>query len=221
MVKIKGLVAVGVILLFLGLAMNPATAKATINNRFEVNTIGHLASVQLSDQDLTTMEKFLPLLIEKMQTVTSFSQVIEVVQSLIKEYGRHPILVLILTLVIKSINFSYKFGQFRPVRQNAFVISWGFTHKLFSYRSLGVQMIRPLTGWYYSGASNVVLDSRTIILDPYPLGVKMVTGRQIGFMTGFVGLYIHRSGTNFENAMTYFVGYASVIRAFDLSPLVD
>jgi len=79
-------------------------------------------------------------------------------------------------------------------------------------------MIRPLTAWYYSGNSASVLDSYTIILDPYPLGIKVLTGRQIGYMTDFIGLYVKGSGTNTENSITYFFGYAKLIRGFDLSP---
>jgi hypothetical protein len=165
------------------------------------------------------MEEFLPVLLEKMQTATSSSELIEIVKNCITDYGRHPILVLILTLLIKTINFNFKLGQFLPARRNAFVISWGFTKKFLSYKSLGIQMIRPITGWYYSGQSNVLLDSRTIILDPYPLSIKMISGRQIGFMRNFIGLYVHRSGPNVENAITYFFGYANIIRGFDLSPV--
>jgi len=185
----------------------------------EIGTIGDLASIQLSERDLTTMEKFLPLLVEKMQTATSYSEIIDLTQCFMKQYGRHPVLVLILNLLIKTINFQFKFGQIRPVRINAFVISWGYTNKIFSYRSLGMQMIKPLTAWYYSGRSDRVLNSYTIILDPYPLGIKVLTGRQFGYMTNFIGLYIHRSGITAEQSMTYFIGHAKIIRGFDLSPL--
>ena len=221
MAKIKGILAVGVILLFLGLAVSPVTSQATIRDRLEIGTIGNLASIQLSEQDLTTMEKFLPIFIEKMQTATSYSEIIDLTQCFMKEYGRHPVLVLILNLLIKTINFQFKLSQLRPVRINAFVISWGFTNQLLSYRSLGIQMIRPITGWFYSARYNSLLDSRTIILDPYPLGIKVITGRQIGYMTNFIGLYIHRSGINAEQSITYFLGYAQTIRAFDLSPVYD
>jgi len=63
MVKIKGILAVGVILLFLGLAFSPVTAHTTIKDQLEVSTIGDLAPVQLSEKDLTTMEKFIPALL--------------------------------------------------------------------------------------------------------------------------------------------------------------
>ena len=215
MAKIKGILAVGVILLFLGVAFSPVTAQTTIKEQLNVSTIDDLAPVQLSEKDLTTMEKFLPALLEKMQTATSYSELIETVQSFMKEHGRQPVLVLILTLLIKCIDFKFKFNQFRPIRKNAFVMSWGFTNK---FLSPSISMIRPITGWFYSGKSNVVLNSRTIILDPYPFSIKMLDGRQIGLMTNFIGLYIYRSGTIADKAITFFFGYAKTIRGFDLSP---
>ena len=219
MVKIKGIFTVGVILLFLGLAVSPVLAQTTVEDQLKVSTISDLTPVQLSEKDLATMEEFLPILLEKIQAGTSTLELIQIVKSCLTDYGRHPVLILILNLLIKTINFNFKLGQFLPARRNAFVMSWGFTHKLLSYKSLGIQMVRPITGWYYSGQSNVLLDSRTIILDPYPLSIKVITGRQIGFMTDFIGFYIHRSGTTAEHTMTYFFGYAKVIRGFDLSPV--
>jgi hypothetical protein len=217
MAKIKGMFAVGIILLFLGLAVSPVMAQTTIGDQLEVSTIGDLAPVQLSEKDLTTMEEFLPVLLEKMQTATSYSALIEIVKNCITDYGRHPVLVLILTLLIKTINFNFKLGQFLPARRNAFVMSWGFTNKLLPVVNNKVNMVRSMTGWYYSGRSNVVLNSRTIIIDPYPFSIKILTGRQIGLMSNFIGLYIHRSGGISDKAMTFFFGYAQTIRGFDLS----
>jgi hypothetical protein len=214
MAKIKGILAGGVILLFLGLAISPVTSQTTIKDQLEVSTIGDLAPVQLSEKDLTTMEKFLPALLEKMQTATSYSGLIETVQNFMKEHGRQPILVLILTLLIKAINFQFKFNQFRPIRRNAFVLSWGYTNK---FRSSAISMIRPISGWFYSAKSNTILNSRTIILDLYPFSIKIIDGRQIGIMTNFIGLYIYRYATLRDKAMTFFFGYVNTIRGFDLS----
>jgi hypothetical protein len=219
MVKIKGILAVGVILLFLGLAFSPVTAQTTIKDQLEVITIGDLAPVQVSEKDLTTMEKFMPALLEKMASAKSYSALLEIVQSAIKEHGRQPVLVLVLTLIIKTIKFNFKFNQLRPLRKNAFVMSWGFTNKFLSLGKNKINVLRPITGWYYSGKSNVILNSRTIILDPYPFSIKMLTGRQIGLMSNFIGLYIHRSGNIADKAITFFFGYTSTIRGIDLSPV--
>jgi hypothetical protein len=219
MVKIKGILAVGVILLFLGLAVSPVTAQTAVKDQLEVNTIGGIKQMQLSIKDMTTMEKFLPALIEKMASATSLPSLIDIIQSFIAENGRHPVLILLLEILIKTIDFNFKINQLRPLRKNVFIMSWGFTHKLLSLGKNKINIARPLTGWYYSGRSNVVLNSRTIILDPYPFGIKMLTGRQIGLMSDFVGLYIHRSGSIGDKAITFFFGFAKVIRGLDLSQM--
>jgi len=219
MVKIKGILAIGVILLFLGLAVSPVTAQTAVKDQLEVNTIGGIKQMQLSVKDMTTMEKFLPALIEKMASATSLPSLIDIIQSFIAENGRHPVLILLLEILIKTIDFNFKINQLRPLRKNVFIMSWGFTHKLLSLGKNKINIARPLTGWYYSGRSNVVLNSRTIILDPYPFGIKMLTGRQIGLMSDFVGLYIHRSGSIGDKAITFFFGFAKVIRGLDLSQM--
>lgn len=219
MTKIKEICAIGVILLFLGVTVSPVMAQTTIQEQVEISTIGGIKRMQLADSDFTTMDKFLPALIDKMATATSFSSLIDIIQSFIAENGRHPILIMLLQILTGSIGLNFKLNQLRPVRKNVFIMSWGFTNKFLALGKNKLNIARPLTGWYYSGRSNFVLNSRTIILDPYPFGIKMFTGRQIGLMSDFFGLYIHRSGSITDKAITLFFGFAKVVRGFDLSPM--
>jgi hypothetical protein len=214
MIKTKGILAIGIILLFIGLAFSPATAQTTIKDRLKDFT-----SLQLSESEITSMEKFLPTLIEKMQTATSYSELIDIIQNFMKENGRHPILTLLLTICMKMINFNFNFNQLRPVRKTAFVMSMGYTNKLLSFGKNKINIAKPMTTWFYTGRSNVVLNSRTIIVDPYPFSIKKLDGRQVGLMTNFIGFYIHFSGSITDKAKTFFFGYASTIRGFDLSPM--
>ena len=46
MVKIKGILTVGVILLFLGLAVSPITAQTAIKDQLDVSTIGDISPLQ-------------------------------------------------------------------------------------------------------------------------------------------------------------------------------
>jgi hypothetical protein len=219
MTKLKGIFAIGIILLFLGVTFNPVSAQTAIKDQLEVNTIGDITQLQLSAKDITTMEKFLPALLDKMSMATSYSGLIDTIQSFIAENGRHPVLMLVLSLLIKAIDFNFKINQLRPIRKNVFIMSWGFTSKFLSLGKNKLNLVRPMTGWYYSGRSNLVVNSRTIILDPYPFGIKMLTGRQIGLMADFKGLYIHRSGSIADKAITFFFGFTSVVRGVDLSPM--
>jgi hypothetical protein len=223
MTKIKGILTIGVILLFLGVIFNPVTAQPTIpdkvQEKMEVMNISSMKQLQLTNDEITSMQKFLPELIEKISAATSRKNLVDIVQSFIAENGRHPVLVLLLKLVIKGIDFNYKISQLRPLRKNVLILSWGFTNKFLSLGKNKLNIVRPYTLWFYSGRSNLVLNSRTIIIDPYPFGIKMFTGRQIGFMTDFKGLYIHRSGSIADKAITMFFGFTSTVRGLDLSPM--
>ncbi|MBN2599895.1 MAG: hypothetical protein JXA75_05080 [Candidatus Thermoplasmatota archaeon] len=219
MAKIKGMLAIGVIVLFLGVACNPATAQTTLRDDVEVATIGKISQLRLVKEEIASMETFLPALLDKMSTATSYANLIDIVQSFIAENGRHPVLVFLLSLFIKGIDFNYKINQLRPLRKNVLILSWGFTHKFLSMGKNRFNLIRPYTLWFYSGRSNLILNSRTIVLDPYPFGIKMFTGRQIGLMSDFKGIYIRRSGPIADKAITMFIGFSSVVRGLDLSPM--
>lgn len=220
MAKTKEILAVGVILLFMGMAFSPViTATTPTQEQNEIKTISTLSSqIKLAENDMVTMEKLLPALMDKMKSATSMSDLINTVQAFMNEHGRRPFLVLMLTLMIKTIHLQFKFGQFRPVRKTAFIISWGFTNKILSLGKNKFNLARPFTLWYYSGRSNLVVNSRTIIIDLYPFSVKTVSGRQIGTMTNFIGLFLHSKGTIGDKTRTLFMGWAGSIRAFDLSP---
>ncbi|HIG99069.1 MAG TPA: hypothetical protein HA258_00670 [Thermoplasmata archaeon] len=223
MTKIKGMLTIGVILLFLGVIFNPVTAQLTVQDKvqekMEAMNIGAVQQLQLTRDEIVSMQKFLPELIEKISKATSRTNLVDIVQSFIAENGRHPVLVFLLNLVIKGIDFNYKISQLRPLRKNVLILSWGFTNKFLSLGKNKFNLMRPFTFWFYSGRSNLVLNSRTIIIDPYPFGIKMLTGRQAGLMSDFKGLYIHRSGSIADKAITMFFGFSSVVRGFDLSPM--
>lgn len=219
MSKMKGMLTIGVILLFLGATVSSVTAQTVMDDQLEEKYTETLQQLQLAKEDIVSMQNFMPQLMEKMSTATSYANLVDIIQSFIQENGRHPVLVLLLSLLIKGIDFNYKINQLRPLRKNVFIMSWGFTHKILSLGKNKFNIIRPCTMWFYSGKSNFILNSRTIILDPYPFGIKMLTGRQIGLMSDFKGIYIHRSGSIADNAITFFFGFTSVVRGMDLSPM--
>jgi hypothetical protein len=219
MIKTKGIIAVGIILLFMGSALYPVTAAIPTQQQKDSTSISTLSSkIQFSEKDLVTMDKAIPTLMDKMKTATSVSDLLNILQSFLTEHGKRLGLVLVLTLAIKTIKLQNKIGQLRPLRKTAFIMSWGFTNKLLAWGKSKFNLARPFTLWFYSGRSNMVLNSRTIIVDFMPFGIKMVTGRQIGMMTNFIGFYHFSKNTFGSKARTFFLGYAGTIRAFDLSP---
>jgi hypothetical protein len=219
MVKSKGIIAAGIILLFMGMALSPITAITPTPVQKEVAAISTLNShVQLVENDYVTMEKVLPALMDKMKSATSASDLVNILQSFSVAHGRRLGLVLVLNLAIKIIKLENKIAELRPVRKTAFIMSWGFTNKLLAWSKSKTNLARPFTLWFYSGRSNLLLNSRTIIVDFRPFSIKMATGRQIGMMTNFIGFYHFGKNMFGDMARTFFMGYSGSIRAFDLSP---
>lgn len=212
MSKIKIPLVFGTILLFLGLALQPATAVQTNDGTF-------MSNLKMTRQELQELDQFLPELVNQMEKAESFPELLSIATGFTKEYGRHPLLMALIQFIVKILDVASNFNLFRPLRKDAFVLSWGFGPKFIPLRENKAQLFRPITGWYYSGRSNLLINSNTLIIDPYPFNLKTIKGRQIGLMTNFVGLYIYRHSSITEHSYTFFFGKTSTIRGFDFSPL--
>ncbi|MEM0467543.1 MAG: hypothetical protein QXX20_08155 [Candidatus Thermoplasmatota archaeon] len=222
MTNLKTIITIGVISLFLGVSVSPALATFTQPRNQIIYSIlderGNIQNLYLSETEARHVDRFLVTLSEKLQTATSYEELIDILNNAVRDYGRYPLIVFILTLIIKWIKFTNNINDLRPLRKNAFVISWGFTKKFNPFKENKAQLYRPFTLWYYSGKSNLIINSRTTIIDFSPFSIKSLTGRQIGFMKNFAGIYIHRENTLGDNSYTLMLGRAMRVRGFDISP---
>ncbi len=204
MSKTKVLLAMGIILLFIGLSFSPATAKVIKTDITE---------------KLDDMEGIIPELMGEMSQATSISHLLEILTKFTKGQGNNPIIGLIMTIIREIMDVMNRINGLRPLKTNTFIMSWGFSNKLNPFKDNKFQLYRPLTAWCYSGKSNLILNSRTIIIDFQPFKIDMLTGRQIGFMRNFAGIYSHRETTLTQKSHTFFMGKTAAIRGFDLSLL--
>lgn len=204
MSKTKVLLAMGIILLFVGLSVSPATAK--------------VIKTDLTEK-LNDMEGIIPELMEKMSQATSLSHLLEILTTFTKGRGNNPIIGLIMMIIREIMDVMNKINGLRPLKTNAFIMSWGFSNKINPFKDNKFQLYRPFTAWCYSGKSNLILNSRTIIIDFQPFKINMLTGRQIGFMRNFAGIYSHREATLTQKSYTFFMGKTAAVRGFDLSIL--
>ena len=87
--------------------------------------------------------------------------------------------------------------------------------------SPGVYKLRAsMIGYETMIQTQVIVEvDRTIIIDFQPFKINMLTGRQIGFMRNFAGIYSHRETTLTQKSHTFFMGKTAAIRGFDLSIL--
>ena len=223
MSKTKPLLAITMILLFLGLAISPITAKVDLKEEFEFGVIGEDGSIaartfKLSANKLKEIEGKLAQLTEDMEKAENFEQLMNIVEKSKIEWGRFPFLNLILELIGKFLRSTHTIGQLRPLRRDAFIMSWGFGSKLNPFKENKFKLLVPMKLWYYTGRGPLYINSRTLVVDPYPFSIKSLTGRQAGYMRNFVGLYIYRHNTLTDKAYTFMLGRAGSVRGFDLSP---
>ena len=208
MSRTKPLIAIGVIISFIALAFSPVSSQIAIRE---------------STKELVEQVKEVPVFFEDlalaMSKATSYSELIDIIDSFMDKWGRHPFLELLLEFIKGIMNVGNKLNIIRPLRKDAFVMSWGFAKKINPFKDNEFQLYRPITAWFYSGKSNLILNSRTVIITFFPFTVKMLTGRQFGLMRNFAGVYLHRETTLTDKSFTLFMGKTAAVRGFDLSIL--
>ena len=101
--------------------------------------------------------------------------------------------------------------------RRAFIVSHGDSPKTIFSGENQVKFIKPFTTWVYY---NKKVSCRTTIIDPVPFGSETLTGRQIGLMRGFMGLYIFHRSSFQTKSNTYFIGIGGLVRGMDLSPSI-
>jgi len=104
MSKTKVLLAMGIILLFVGLSVSPATAK--------------VIKTDLTEK-LNDMDGIIPELMEKMSQATSFSHLLEILTTFTKGRGNHPIIGLIMMIIREIMDVMNKINGLRPLKTNA------------------------------------------------------------------------------------------------------
>ena len=223
MSKRKPLIAFAVIILFLGLSFSPVTAKVSLKEKIEFGLVGENGKIstqifQLSVDKLKQIESLLAQLTEKMESATDFDQLLSIVDSYKLEWGRFPFLTLLLELIQRFLRLTHNLNQLRPIRRDAFIMSWGFGAKINPFKENKLRLLVPIKLWYYTGRGGLFINSRTLIVDPCPFNIKSLTGRQIGCMRNFVGIYLYRHSTLTDKTYTFLLGRSGTVRGFDLSP---
>lgn len=213
MSKIKTILAIGVIALFMGLVVSPVTATTENKENFEA-----LKEIKnISDQEFFEMQRLMPLLMDRMAEAQSPAELLTILTTFIRKSHNLPFISLLLGIIRQIIDLMHRTNLLRPLKTNAFVMSWGFTNKVNPLKDNEVDLYRPFTLWYYAGRSSLVVNSRTLTIDFNPFRIHMQTGRQIGFMRNFAGIYYHRQTTLSQRSFTFFMGRTGAVRTVDLS----
>lgn len=106
------------------------------------------------------------------------------------------------------------FSLLKLSRNRGFVISSGYGYDLNPLNKFTFKIRKKATFWHYN--SNGV-SSRTIIVKPLSLKMKILNDRQFGFMSRFIGVYFFISRGFLKETYTFFMGTARHINGFQFS----
>jgi hypothetical protein len=100
-----------------------------------------------------------------------------------------------------------------------FVLSFGAYKRLCPLKQNQLTLIKErLSTWRYGSQANL-LRGHTLIIDRHPFGIgQRIIGPQFGLMSGFRGIYWDHESRLTGITYHFFMGSATRIHAFDLTP---
>jgi hypothetical protein len=211
--KKYGIISMGVIALFVGLALHPASAGESTENKssevmVEYSYVADDGSIfkekiTISEAELQELQEQLSGIFEKIKSKFDVSE-IEKMISEITILAKHP----------KLRGLILKMMRMMPRRSMAFVMSYGSSSKLNPFKSSEIKIKDRFSFWRYSGAGAV--KPKTFILRPFRKNFEMLQGTQIGVMGRFNGLYIYIARKMPKMSYTFFMGGTNFIKGIDL-----
>ena len=209
----RKILAIWVILLLVAIQVSIAGASQTSTENSETIPV-QIASVTpegtfetetffMTEGELVELEDTLSVLMEEIQSSKSLN-VGDIIDNIIG--GNHPVLYSIFKSLFRN----------RISKSRAFVISQGRGFKFNPFAQNEFKIKKKFTFWHYS--SDWLFKGRTIILQPLAFKMRVLTGGQIGFMTGFTGIYLFIERNFPERSHTFFMGIAKNVRGIQLAP---
>jgi len=222
MKKYTPVLVLGVVLLFFGITASPIVAdnhkEDTVTISFvEEDTVLSTQTLVLTATDLKELDNMLSELLEQIQSAPDYDTALSIIEDYMMKCNRNPKLSTLFSFLMKTMFNPREFYSFSPFMQNVVVMSSGYTNNIFSVRGTRIHMHRFLLFWFYSSNSNLLVSSITSIMDPYPFSIKTMTGRQVGLLRGFTGVYITQHSNMANKDYTYFMGHARCVLGYDFS----
>ena len=213
----KTIFAVGIISLFIAVAMSPLlieqakseTEPQTLLTRviFGSESVKE-EDVSLPASEETAFKTKISDFMNSIDSVNDFTDLLAIIQDFFGEKQGSSLL----KDALQNID------GFSLFSKRVFVISYGHNPTVNLFKKFQFNLLRPATlFWYYTGNSQHYISDKTLIIDPYPFDVRVLDGRQMGFMKRFVGIYIYKPSGTISESYTFFIGYAYKVAGVDLS----
>ena len=214
----RKIIAICIILLLIAIPISIAEASETSENEQNNETIsveltaidsdGTLTTENLyiSEEDLAELESAISMIMDRIQSTNDLDE--DTLRDLIERTLGNDNSLLGRILGI--------FTTLKLTRNRGFVISSGHGIDYTPLKKISFKISKKAAIWHYN--SNGMIDDRTIILKPLALNMKILKGRQFGFMTRFLGVYLSVSRGFLRESYTMFMGTARHINGIQLSP---
>jgi len=208
------IIAIGIVLLFVGLAVNPATAEKVKNEEseavlleyFDISDDGAVEKekISLSDEDFQEFKDMISEIFEKIKNKINSAKLKALLDSF-KLLVKYP----------KLRELAVKLIKLRPLKRTALVMSHGTNYKLNPMKKSEFKYREKLSVWRYNSQGTV--QPKTYILRPLKSDFDILSGMQMGLMYKFTGLYIYVARKVPELSYTFFIGTARFAKGFDLN----
>jgi hypothetical protein len=216
--KIKRkILAIGIVVLFFAISLSHTEASEVSqipkNERIllEFGSIisdGTLTTEMLSitEENLEELETAVALFMDRIEATNDFDW--SFLRDLLEKiFGDNDSLLGSILEIFSTLELS---------RNRGFVISSGHGIDFSPLKKTSLKIRKRVGFWYYN--TNELINDRTIIVKPLALSMKILRGRQVGIMTGFLGMYLSVSRGFLSNSYTFFIGRARHINGFDFLP---
>ena len=150
-------------------------------------------TIFLTEKELLNFKESLSVLTEQIQSTKNLN-LENIVDKLFGD--KYPVLYSFFKTLLKI----------RLSRTKVFVVSQGSGFNFNPFAQNELKMKKKFVFWHYSPDQLSV--DKTVILQPLTQKMKVLTGRQIGFMTEFTGVYIFDARSYPEMSHTFFMGVA-------------
>ena len=171
-----------------------------------VNEDGTFTTEQilLTEKEVVELENQISLLMDEIESAEDWESISDIIDGYLAKS----------TPVLSSI-FGI-FSAFKNIFNRAFVISSGHGYNFNPFRKNSFKIRKTFAIWHYSPKN--IFKGRTIIIRPLALKFKILKGLQVGFMTRFIGIYLHIKKGFPQKSYTFFMGLARQAIGFQLLP---
>jgi hypothetical protein len=208
----RKMIAITTVLLLLAIPLSIAEANESssiINNdtsKVQILSVNPDASITteeifLSEEDLAELEYKISQVMDEIPSIKDWESLRELIE---KIFGQDTPL---------FGNFIELFSKLKLFGNRGFVISSGHGYDFNPLKKISFKIRKRVAFWYYN--SNGLSNSKTIILKPFALNIKTLSGTQFGVMTKFIGIYLFVSRGYLRDSYTFFMGTARHINGFD------